>query len=532
MAECPLARNPTALIFFIVNRPPPAPQNLIFKMLRDAASAWERQNYQHSFDILERASRLSPNDPCILLELGNAHGRRYDFGAAEKFFEKAIRVSGWKAEAFLAAGLHCLNLRNDEMAERYLKRAIERENAPCAALIKLAWIYEHQRHPEKAAEIVARILQANPSSAAVLFVQARCERLAGQLENAEEKLRLFLSKSGVDAESRAGGWYELGGILDAQKRYDEAMTAFLEAKKLLRPFAGNEIARLQRVQTKTLETEKMISADVLHRWFDFGAQLQPQRRFALLCGHPRSGTTLLEQVLDSHDDLISLEETRVFSEEASQPLHRNFSEETPVLSVLESASADRLRQARENYFDFAERLLGEAVGDRLLIDKNPALNPAIPAMVRIFPEAKFLVAIRDPRDVCLSCFMQPLDINIVSSAYLSLEGTVTQYASVMGFWRAMQPRLKNPAIEIRYEELVNDLESASRRALNFLGVGWDERVLRFNEHARNKTVRSPTSTDVTKPIFKTAVGRWRNYQKYLEPCLERLEPFLKAFGYE
>jgi len=115
---------------------------------------------------------------------------------------------------------------------------------------------------------------------------------------------------------------------------------------------------------------------------------------------------------------------------------------------------------------------------------------------------------------------------------LSLEGTVTQYGSVMGFWRALRPRLKNPAIEIRYEELVNDLESVSRRVLKFLGVDWDERVLRFNEHARKKIVRSPTSTDVTRPIFKTAIGRWRNYQKYLEPYLEKLEPFSKAFGYE
>ena len=501
-------------------------------MLRDATSACERQNYQHCFDILERASRLSPNDPCIFLELGNAHGRRYDFATAEICFEKAIRVSGWKAEAFLAAGLHCLNLRNDEMAERYLKRAIERENAPGAALIKLAWIYEIRRHPEKAADLVARVLKSDPSNAAALFVEARFERLAGHLENAEKKLRLFLSKSGVDVESRANGWYELAGILDAQKRYDEAMTSLLEAKKLLRPFFGNEIARLQRFQSKMLETEKMISGDVLHRWFDSGAQLQPGRRFALLCGHPRSGTTLLEQVLDSHDDLISLEEARVFSEEASRPLHRNLSDETPELSVLESASEDRLRQSREDYFKFAEKLLGEAVGGRLLIDKNPALTSAIPAVVRIFPEAKFLVAIRDPRDVCLSCFMQPLGVNTVSSAYLSLEGTVTQYASEMGFWRAMQPRLKNPAIEIRYEDLVNDLESASRRVLKFLGVDWDERVLRFNEHAQNKIVRSVTSTDVTKPIFKTAVGRWRNYQKYLEPHLKKLEPLSKAFGYE
>ena len=199
------------------------------------------------------------------------------------------------------------------MAERYLRRSLEREKAPCAALIKLAWIYERQRRPEKAAELVSRVLRSNASNVAALFVQARLERLAGHWENAEKGLRLFLSKSGMDAESRARGWYELGGILDVQKRYDEAMAAFLEAKKLLRPFAGNEIAQLQRIQAKMLETEKMISADVLHRWFDFGAQLQPPHRFALLCGHPRSGTTLLEQVLDSHGDLISMEESLVFT---------------------------------------------------------------------------------------------------------------------------------------------------------------------------------------------------------------------------
>jgi tetratricopeptide (TPR) repeat protein len=532
MAECPLAQNLTAYIFHIVNRPPPAPQNLISKMLRDAASAWQRQDYQCSFDILERASRLSPDDPCILLELGSMHGQRCDFAAAEKYFEKAIRVSGWRAEAYLAAGLHCLNFRNDEMAERYLNRAIERENNPGVTLMKLARIYEIQRRPEKAAELVARVLKSNPSNAAALFVQARSERRAGRLENAEKLARLFLSKPGADVEWRARGWYELGGILDSQKRYDEAMTSFLEAKNLLRPLVGREVVQFQRAQTQMVEMENMISTEVLHRWFDFGAQLQPARRFALLCGQPRSGTTLLEQVLDSHADIISVEESPVFKEEASRPLHRNFPEDTPVLSVLESAPADRLHQSRENYFRFAEKLLGEAVGGRLLIDKNPGLNLAIPAVVRIFPEARFLVAVRDPRDVCLSCFMQPLEINAASFAFLSLEDTVTQYAAEMGFWRAMQPRLKNPAIEIRYEDLVNDLESAARRVLDFLGVDWNERVLRFNEHARNKTVWSPTSTDVTRPIFKTAIGRWRNYQKYLEPHLEKLDPLAKALGYE
>ena len=128
--------------------------------------------------------------------------------------------------------------------------------------------------------------------------------------------------------------------------------------------------------------------------------------------------------------------------------------------------------------------------------------------------------------------MQPLPLNQVSAMFLSLEGTVREYESVMGFWRAVAPALEHSCIELRYEDMVADLEAVSRRALAFLGVDWDPRVLRYDEHARQKLVRSPTYAEVAKPITRGAVGRWRNYQKYLEPQMEKLAPFVRAFGYE
>jgi len=250
----------------------------------------------------------------------------------------------------------------------------------------------------------------------------------------------------------------------------------------------------------------------------------------LLGGHPRSGTTLLEQVMDSHPDILSSEETPIFYE-TYLDLKKGSPDSASILSILESASARALQQARENYFRFTEALLGSKISGRLLIDKNPSLTTMIPAVIRVFPETKFLVALRDPRDVCISFFMQPLPLNLSSAAYLTLEGTVGEYASLMGFWKTLAPRIRNPHLEIRYEDLVEDLETVSRRVLEFLNVPWDARVLHFDEHAREKLVRSPTYADVTKPVFKGAVGRWRNYQKYLEPWLEQLEPFVQAFGY-
>jgi tetratricopeptide (TPR) repeat protein len=326
-------------------------------------------------------------------------------------------------------------------------------------------------------------------------------------------------------------WYELGEILDRLARYDEAMEAFLEAKALIRPSVLNHAATLQRIQGRVREMEESISASALERWAEAAEALRPLQRFAILCGHPRSGTTLLEQVLDSHPGALTAEETHILHDEAYLPLSRGFSAEASVFEILESAPVSRLRQSRENYFRFTELFLGRTRGDKMLVDKNPALNTLIPAAVRIFPEAKFLIALRDPRDVCLSCFMQSLSPNPVSSAYLSLEGTVTQYLSVMGFWRTLLPRLRNPFLEVRYEELVDDLEGASRKVLGFLGIPWDERVLRFDEHARSKSLRSPSYAEVIKPVSKRAIGRWQHYRRHLEPYVGRLEPMMKALGY-
>jgi len=132
----------------------------------------------------------------------------------------------------------------------------------------------------------------------------------------------------------------------------------------------------------------------------------------------------------------------------------------------------------------------------------------------------------------MSCFMQPVMLHQVSSAWLSLDGTVNEYIALMGGWRKTMRKLPQPTLEVRYEDMVENLEPVARETLEFFGVPWDPKVLGFDEHARQKAVRSPTYSDVTKKVFKTAVGRWRNYQKYFEPHLTTLEPLTRELGYE
>ena len=501
-------------------------------MFQEAAEAWKRLDYQHAIETLERATRMDPANASILLDLGRAYGLRYTYDAAERCLEKAVRVSPQQAESLAEAGRRCQEFGSYDMAKRYFERAAEQKGVSAGVFVTLAELNERHARLEEANQWVDRALASNSGHPPALLTRARLCRLGGKIEEAEVILRSLLAKSLADAPTRIRSWYELGGVMDRQGRYDEAMAAFLEAKALLRPASATPLKILQGIQARVQEMEETISATVLERWFHSQEALQPARRLAVLCGHPRSGTTLLEQVLDSHHDIVTAEETHILHDEAYLPLSRGFSPDASVLQVLEAAPVSALLQSRHDYFRFTELFTGKATGGKLLVDKNPALNVLIPAVVRIFPEAKFLVAIRDPRDVCLSCFMQPLSLNPVSSAYLSLEGTVAQYASVMGFWRTVLPKLRNAWMEIRYEDAVENLETASRRVLAFLEVPWSEEVLRFHEHARSKPLRSPSYAEVTKPVFKTAVGRWRNYQKYLEPWVAKLDPFIKAYGYE
>ena len=501
-------------------------------MLQAAEAAWERKDFQACLETLASANRIAPANTSILLQLGRIHGLSYNYAAAESCFEKALRVAPRRTEMLTAIADHCQNFRNPEIAARYLRRALEQPDATPLACIKLAELYERLRRLPEAAQLVERALQLNPADPAALLVRARLERLAGRLEPAEHVLRSFLTKPIPDPWLHAQAWYELGNVLDRQERFDEAMAALLEAKALMRPQAARHLAELKIFRARLQVMTANVSSEMFQRWFTAGPTLPPARRLALLCGHARSGTTLLEQVLDAHPDLVSAEETTTFLDEAFAPLRRNLPPDAYMLPVLEAASTPALQQVRAAYFHAMELSLGNPIANRLLLDKNPVLTFMIPAFVRIFPETKFLIALRDPRDVVLSCFMQPQPLNPVTAAYLSLAGTAEDYAALMNLWRTLKPLMPAPCLEVRYEDMVEDLEAVARKTLNFLGVAWDPRVLEFDAHARQKMVRSPTYADVTQPVYKRARGRWRHYQKYLEPHLEKLEPFVKAFGYE
>jgi tetratricopeptide (TPR) repeat protein len=509
--------------------PPPA----LARLFAEAGQHLNRGDYGPAIEVLERAHRLAPDNCKITLDLGYANALAYDFAAAARWFEKAVALAPEKPGMLTAIAERWSDVRQFDASGKTFEQALDHSDAPVGAFYGLAKICARQRRLDKAAEVAERAMQLHGNHEAALLARGKVYREAGQLEEAEKVLRLVVAKPGCPADARATAWYELAALLDRQQRYDEAMAALLEAKTLMRPAPEPARRILQAKQASLRQVQSMISPEIIERWRKIGqSELQPRHRLALLLGHARSGTTLLEYVLDAHPQVISADESSVFQCKAYPVISRARSGNDSVIAGLNWITPRNLRQVRAEYFRGMESFLGQAVGDRLLLDKNPALTADIPAICCILPETKFLVALRDPRDVCLSCFMQPAPVLPDTVPWLSLEDTIKHYILLAETWLALKPCLGSAALEVRYEDLVADLGSCARRALEFLDLGWDERVLRFNEHAQTRTICSPTYAEVTKPVFKTALGRWRHYQKHFEPYLALLAPILKKLGYE
>lgn len=502
-------------------------------LFAESRNCINRYDFQGATEMLKRAHKLDPTNDKILVDLGSACAKAYDFAAAQRWFDEAVRVSTTPLAVFTAVGHAWLEVRNYEAALKAFEAILQHKQVPLITFVRLSELYTRMRRLDDAAQITERAMRYyGPEDGAVLARGAFLRHMR-EYEQAEKALRMLVGKANADPSVRAFAWYEMAAILDQTGNYDQAMAALLEAKALMRRGAAQSLAILQRKQAHLKEMAAGADEKAVQRWRKSGStELQPAHRLALLCGHARSGTTLLEYVIDAHPGAVSAEESMVFHNTAYFPLGKVVSQNATFVSSLDWLPARVMRQIRADYFRGIESLLGQPIGERLLLDKNPANTFDVPSIARIFPENRFVAALRDPRDVCLSCFMQPVGILPDTGAWLSLEETIRHYTLIMGLWAAWRPCLGELAIEVRYEDLVANLEPAARRVLDFLGLPWDDRVLRFNEHASTKIVRSPTFAEVTKPLYRDSVGRWKKYQKHFEPHLPKLAPLLRAFGYE
>ena len=245
-----------------------------------------------------------------------------------------------------------------------------------------------------------------------------------------------------------------------------------------------------------------------------------------LVGFPRSGTTLLENVLASHPDVCTLEEKDTFGE-----LTHQFLVDEQGRDRLAHLTQDGIAEARKAYWARV-RSFGADVTGKVFVDKYPLSSLKLPMVAKLFPKARVLFAVRDPRDVVLSCYRRNFAMNSSMFEFLSIDRAARFYDAAMATCDVYRRKLDLPWRQVRNETLVDDFEGEARAIVEFMGLGWNEQMKDFAEHAKSRTIRTPSSTQVVKGINREGVGLWRHYEKEMAPAMPYLGRWIKQFGYE
>ena len=520
--------------------------------------ASELGDFDRALASHRKAIGLSPNMVEALLNLGNTLNMARKYGKAAATYLEAlardpnsvVALSGLggalsklgQNEQALDAFERARRLRPDDanitLQSLLLRRALGRNETPeelaslvaepsrASALATIAGAFETQNDRAAARRAVELALQRDPDHLMANIIAARLERREDQALARDRLLKVMPKHK----ELNSAFFTVLGHTHDRLGSYDEAFAAFTKAKLAAAAALGGTTESWKKHYLEHVQSyQDWYSEERAKAWPppDQGADV-PNPVFFV--GFPRSGTTLFEQMMDSHPNLATTGETQILSR-LRMLVPSLIGRKDEPLRLLDSLSPDEVTKLARWYLAEVEPFRTAKAGAKRVVDKMPLNIVEVGFIRRVFPQAPVIVALRDPRDVILSCFMQNFQINRAMPHFLTLEGTARLYASVMGLWLHYRKDSGLRAFEYRYEDLVADTEGIARKAFAFLNEPWNDQVLAYQARASERFVSTHSYADVTSPIYTRSIARWRRYEKHLEPVLPIVEPFVQAFGY-
>ncbi len=454
----------------------------------------------------------------------------YRLAEAERHEDALLAHPAAGPDHWLAAARELFARNRVRRSLRFTARAMaaDPENADTAAIH--AATLERAGDAEAAEALLRTTLERDAHHTRSVRLLAHLERLSGRTDEAIARLTHELS-----VRQTADDWrlrQELATALDRTGDAEGAMRELLAAKAQLATAAAPHWQPWREMTHRQWEVTRALDAARLARWAadcDDG----PRPDICLLAGFPRSGTTLLETILAAHPRCVGTDESGILATHFRDPLVLQAASTEEALAELDSFGSEALSAGRAEYLRCTEEYLGQPVGDRLLVEKEPLLTADFAVPLRLFPAARVLMPLRDPRDVVLSYFFTLVPLGPSSVAAADLGETCRHYAEVMRHWLHLRGELNHHRwMEVRYEDLLAEPEDCTRRLAAFLGLEWTEAMLEPHQQLTGRFVSTPSYADVAQPMHRRSVGRWRRYHRWLEPHLHVLEPYLTAFGYD
>ncbi len=522
-ARCPLARGGKV-------RAPVSGHGEACAALRRAAAARQaRGDFAEAGALLRRAVELAPLDPAGWTALA-------DCLLQDRRPEAALAVCDLGLQRLpAAAGLLCAKARTLQSVSRVAeaaalyRQALALDPASGEARLGLALQAVEAGAWEAARALAAPLRGADGPAPAADWLLARVALGRGAPAEALAFARRALAAAGLTPDQRAETELLAGEALDRLGRPAEAFAAFGRGKAALRAlYAARAAGREGEAQKLGRLAAWFAAADPAPwRTAPPAAPSDADRPgHAFLLGFPRSGTTLLEQALAGHPDLAGLEEAPTLAAAYDALMT------TPAgLERLARLPASEAEGWRAGYWREVDARRPDARG-RVFLDKAPAGTLWLPLIARLFPQAKVIFAVRDPRDVVLSCFRNSFQMNALTFAFTDLAETARCYAATMALAEACRRMLPLAVSEARLERLTDDLEGELARICGFLGLPFAPAMTDVAATARRRGPRTPSAAQVREGLNRRGLGRWRAYAAELAPVRPILAPWIARFGYD
>lgn len=463
-------------------------------------------NFHAAAGVFRQILKQSPNDVTANFELAIAER---GLGKLEESRARLEKLNKAKPQAAIYHELCLVHRKAGRMEEaiKAIDRALKISPETPQLHAAKAETYSTMGEAGLGYEAIRHLVEGRTE--ADLGIAKIFARLAPKLGKREEALAMLRGaiEGGRAAPSElCTAWFVMGELLDGMKDHDGAFQAYAK---------GNALRRVEYdAGSHSKKVDAMLAAWTRERVRDLPRSGVKTDRPVFIVGMPRSGTSLVEQILASHPRVAGAGELN----DVSRMVHRwsgTIAGNIPLLTDVSVLTRPAVEKAAREY---VETLREVSVTAARVTDKMPPNFQHLGVISLLFPSAPLLHCVRDPVDTCVSCYFQNFSGNNPFAYDLGHLGRFYRdYERIMAHWRGV---LDVPIQDVVYEELVEKQEEGSRRLVGLCGVEWDDACLRFHESER--VVLTSSNDQVRRPMYKTSVARWKRYERHLGPLLEAL----------
>ena len=472
-----------------------------------AQRAYAANDMRQAANLCEELVRRDRRNAGALAMLGQTFFARNELDQAASYLLKAVELRPREPTYHSVLGeIRTFQGRFNEAVTRYDRALRLRPDDPQAIAGK-ADAFEKSGQRDKARAVLRPFVEEGRETAQMMIMQARLDLHDGNDEAVVELVGRHLARPQVQGYIRWHLCFLIGQALERLRRYDESFAAY-EAGNAAVPatFDAEEWKR---------RLGEIIDSFSLERFERVPRATHGSQLSVFIVGMPRSGSTLVETIIDAHPDAHGVGESPAMQEIVND-IALTIGSNLPFPDCIEDLDLNDVDMIARAYLD---RVSPPDVEAKRLVDKYLANYRYLGLIAVLFPEARIIHCRRHPLDTCFSCYMHPFfpTIHPYATDLRALGAVYVTYERIMAHWRDV---LRIPMLEVQYEELVSDPERVTREMIDYCGLDWDDRCLRYYEKGR--TVTTASYNQVSRPIYTSSVRRYQGFEKHLAPLVEAL----------